>query len=334
MGSGSSRKKKVDRQTQVSSAPTRDRSRTPSPPLVIRNTHHSQRPRSSHPSPWLSKTHTQSLLSNSNLGQYESIWERDGKLSSKFQELIKSGLTTIEHDQKETHHKELVTTHSSKYESAEVQSTLTSQFDSIHNLSTSERLDTLMVNLKQTHANFDEIVQHRIQQVTLETESLLARIVKETEKLQQDLLIQAKEQQTIEDEQYRLLLEEFIAKLDEKRAKQLAFIQEQLKQQRLQIFNDSQIRIRAVSEQANLVKNQIMSEEERKASEKVDSIVNEINSTSTDSAIQQMSTQIKTQINLTVYEKVGSNKSENDVHSDENDQKIVIKRTKVISIQA
>ncbi|CAF4489597.1 unnamed protein product [Rotaria sp. Silwood2] len=150
--------------------------------------------------------------------------------------------------------------------------------------------------------------------------------------LQQDLLIQAKEQQTIEDEQYRLLLEEFIAKLDEKRAKQLAFIQEQLKQQRLQIFNDSQIRIRAVSEQANLVKNQIMSEEERKASEKVDSIVNEINSTSTDSAIQQMSTQIKTQINLTVYEKVGSNKSENDVHSDENDQKIVIKRTKVICV--
>ncbi|CAF0788906.1 unnamed protein product [Rotaria sordida] len=340
MGSGLSRNRKVNRQIQVSSA-SQGRTRTPSPPVVIRSVNYTRRPYSSQPSPWLPKRHKRNSPPNSSLGQYTSIWESNGKLSSKFEQLIKSGSTNIEHDQKETNNKHLVTKHSSKYESAQVQSKLTSQFESIHNLSTSEILDTLMNNLKQTHTDFDQTVQRRIQQITSQTESVLAQIVQETQKSQQDLLIQAKEQQIIEDEQYRLLLEEFVAKLDEKRAKQLALIQEQLKEQRLQIFNESQLKIRAVSEQANSIKNQIMSEEERAASEKIDSIVNEINSISTDSAIQHLGTQIKTQINLTLYEKVGSNKSDKEFHFDEDDQQIkndnnerISKRTIFISNQS
>ncbi|CAF3476490.1 unnamed protein product [Rotaria socialis] len=177
-----------------------------------------------------------------------------------------------------------------------------------------------MNDLKQTHTNFDQTVQQRIQQITLQTESILAQIVQETQQNQQNLLIEAKEQQTVEDEQYRILLEEFIIKLDEKKAKQLALIQEKLKQQRLEIFNESQLKIRTVSEQAALMKNQIMFEEEKKTSENIDLIVNEIKSISSDSAIQQLGTQIKTQINLTLYEKVGSNKSQSEVNFNLDDQ--------------
>jgi hypothetical protein len=173
-----------------------------------------------------------------------------------------------------------------------------------------------MNNLKQTHTNFDQTVQQRIQQITLQTESILAQIVQETQQNQQNLLIEVKEQHAVEDQQYRILLEEFIIKLDEKRAKQLALIQEKLKQQRLEIFNESQLKIRTVSEQATLMKNQIMFEEEKKTSENIDLIVNEINSISTDSAIQQLGTQI----NLTLYEKVGSNKSQNELNFNSDDQ--------------
>ncbi|CAF3481674.1 unnamed protein product [Rotaria sp. Silwood1] len=321
MGTGSSRNQKVSRQTQVPSA-SKARAQTPSPPVVPQPTNYPRRPYSSQPSPWLPKPHKRNSLTNSSLEEYASIWEQDGKLSSKFEQLIKSGLTDIQHDQKETNHKHLVTKHSSQYESAEVQSKLTSQFESIHNLTTSERLDTLMTNLKQTHIDFDQIVQRRIQQITTQTESILSQIVQETQKSQQGLLIQAKEQQILEEEQYRFLLAEFLAKLDEKRAQHLAIIQEQLKEQRLQIFNESQIKIRAVNEQANLIKNQIRSDEERKASEKIDSIVNEINAVSTNSNIQHLGAQIKTQINITLYDKVGSNKSENLFIFDEDDQQI------------
>jgi hypothetical protein len=53
-----------------------------------------------------------------------------------------------------------------------------------------------------------------------------------------------------------------------------------------------------------------MSEEERKTSEKIDLIVDEMNSISTESAIQHIGAEIKTNINLTVVEIVGSNNSQ------------------------
>ena len=228
------------------------------------------------------------------------------KLSSTFEQLIRSGSTKLEHDQKETRRAENVTKHSSQYQTAQIQSSLQSEFQSIHSLSTSDKLDELILNLKQTHVDFDDSVKRRIGQITTETESILGQIVEETQLNQQELLIRAKEQQTIEDEQYRFLLEDFIKQLDEKRARQLSFIQEQLQEQRLEIFNQSQLKIRALNEQANSLKTHIMSQEEKKASEKIDSIVEEINSITTESAIHQIGTEIKTNINLTLLETVGS----------------------------
>ena len=186
-----------------------------------------------------------------------------------------------------------------------------------------------MINLKQTHLDFDEAVKRRTGQITSETESVLAQIVEETQQYQQQLLMQAKQQQTIQDEQYRRLLEEFIVQLDERRAKQLATIQQQLQDQRLQIFNESQLKIRAVNEQANSVKNYIMSEEERRASEKIDLIVTEINTISTDSAIHDIGSETTTKIDLTVHETVGfkSTGQQFQPGSDDQFKQLSIKRT-------
>lgn len=137
----------------------------------------------------------------------------------------------------------------------------------------------------------------------------------------------AKEQQTIQDEQYRILLEDFVQRLDEKRARQLAFIQEQLQEQRLEIFNQSQLKIRALTEQANSLKTEIMSQEEKIASKTIDSIINEINSISTESAIQDIATEIKTNINLTVTETVGSNNTSTQYDRQLNRQHITRKTT-------
>lgn len=68
-----------------------------------------------------------------------------------------------------------------------------------------------------------------------------------------------------------------------------------------------------------------MIEEEEKASNQIHFIVNEINSISTESAIQQIGTQIKSQFNLTIHEIVGSNNSQN------NSSTTNLKRTTYIS---
>ncbi len=249
------------------------------------------------------------------------------QLSSKFEELIRSESIKIENNQKEIHNHQLVTKHSSTCNTALVESTLTSQVQSTHNLSKSEKIDSFIFNLKQTHIDFDEIVKRRIQQITTETESILTQILEETQQSQQQLLKHAKEQQLLEDEKYRKAVEEFIAQLDEKRAKQLAFIQGQLQEQRLIIFNESQLKFRAVSEQANSIKNQIMIEEERKASEKIDSIVTEMNSISRESTIQHLGAEIKTNINLILHETVGSNNIQLIDYDHSNKQEIIKKTT-------
>lgn len=229
------------------------------------------------------------------------------KLSTTFEQLIRTTPKPIEHEQKEIRKSENVSKHTSSYQSASVQSTVKSEIQTLHSLTTPDKLDALILHLKQTQADFDEAVKHRLGQITQETESILAQIVEETQTSQQQLLNEAKEQQTIQEEQYRTLLENYILKLDEERAKRLAIIQEQLQQQRLQIFNQSEIKIRSLNQQANSIKSNIMQQEEKKAAEKINAIVDEINTISTESAFQNIGAQVITNISVDVVETVGSN---------------------------
>ena len=316
MGSGSSRKRQVNRHVQVpSSAKTLRRSPSPEP-----SEDSSKRPYSS---PLLIKDQIRFPQSNSSLSHYQRIWESNGKvflfnsfvsfsfffqlkLTSTFEQLIRTAPKAVEHEQKEIRKSENITKQSSSYQTASVQSTVKSEVQSIHKLTTPDKLDILILNLKQTQTDFDDAVKRRIGQITNETESILAQIVEETQTSQQELLNEAKKQQTIEDDKYRALLEEFIQKLDEKRAKQLASFQEDLQQQRLQIFNQSEIKIRALNDQANSIKSNIMTQEEKKAAEKISAIVDEINTISTESAFQNVGAQITTNINVDVIQTVGS----------------------------
>jgi hypothetical protein len=70
-----------------------------------------------------------------------------------------------------------------------------------------------------------------------------------------------------------------------------------------------------------------MSQEEKIASKTIDSIINEINSISTESAIQDIATEIKTNINLTVTETVGSNNTSTQYDRQLNRQHITKKTT-------
>jgi len=73
-----------------------------------------------------------------------------------------------------------------------------------------------------------------------------------------------------------------------------------------------------------------MSEEDKKASEKIELIVTEINSISTESAIQNLGAEIKSDFNLTIHETVGSNNPQQQFQYDHDHQK-QIKRTTFIS---
>ena len=190
-----------------------------------------------------------------------------------------------------------------------VESTLDTQTHSCINLSTSERVDDLIKNLNRIHTQLDDNIKRRTQQISNETESVLAQIINETQDEQQRLLFYAKEQQVKQDEHYRELLQGYISQIDEMKAKDLAELQEELQEFREQIIRVSQTKIMTVNEQANIIKSKIVSEERQQASLKIEAINAQLQTLPDDETFQQFGSELMTKINVTTSTNVGTKAS-------------------------
>ena len=221
------------------------------------------------------------------------------------------GPLTLVHTQEESSKKELTSEHSSSYETAEVRSVLTSEVSTLIQLSTSSQLDLLLDSLKKNNVHFDVTVQQRIGQVTEQSELVIGQIIRETEKNQQQLLQRAREEQLNEDRDYREKLQHFLQELDQRRAMQLNNIQQNLQRRREEIGEESQLKLRSLTEQANSLKAQIMAQEENKASQQMETIIEQINTMNRDPQLQQLGTTNRTNIQLTIEETVGTSNSNN-----------------------
>jgi len=191
-------------------------------------------------------------------------------------------------------------------DSTHVESILDTQTHSCINLSTSDKIDELIKNLNRIHTQLDDAIKRRTQQVSVDTESVLAHIINETHEEQQRLLHYAKEQQTIQDEHYRELLQKYISELDEMRAKELTQLQEELQNCREQILQASQMKIMTVNEQANIIKSKIVQEEQRQASMKIDAVNVQLQNLSTDETFQQLGSELLTKTNVIINANVGT----------------------------
>jgi hypothetical protein len=195
---------------------------------------------------------------------------------------------------------------STNVDSTHVESTLNTQTHSCINLSTSEKIDNLIKTLNRIHTQLDDTIKRRTQQISTETESVLAHIINETQQEQQRLLFYAKEQQTKQDEHYREQLQKYISQLDEMKAKELTELQEELQDSREQIMQVSHMKITKVNEQANIIKSKIVKDEQQLASMKIDAINLQLQDLSTDDAFQQLGSEIITKTNVITNTNVGT----------------------------
>jgi hypothetical protein len=192
------------------------------------------------------------------------------------------------------------------FDSAHVESVLNTQSHSCINLSTSEKIDELIKNLNHIHTQLDESIKYRTEKVSTDTKSVLAHIIDETQQEQQRLLYYAKEQQTRQDEHYCELLQKYISQLDGMKAKELAQLQEELQVCREQIMQVSQFKIKTVNEQANILKSDIVREEQQQASMKIDAINIQLQNLTTDDTFQLLGSEIMTKTNVITNTNVGT----------------------------
>ena len=223
--------------------------------------------------------------------------------------MLKAEFDKAEHHQKETIEMNWMKKSSSDFGTAHVESSLNTQTHSCINLSTSERIDELIKNLNRIHTELDETIRRRTQQISVETESVLAHIINETQEEQQRLLGFAKERQTNQNEHYREQLQAYIAKLDEIRAKEIARLQEELQDCREQILQVSQVKIKSVNEQANIAKSKVVKEEQQQASMKIEAINVQLQHLTTDRTFQQLGTESTSRTSITASSHVGAKAS-------------------------
>ena len=167
-------------------------------------------------------------------------------------------------------------------------------------------MDELIKNLNDIHTKLDEIIKQRTELISNETESVLTHILQETQQKQQRLLNYAKQQQSKQDENYQKLLQEYISHLDQKKAEELSQLQKELQFYRDQILEESQLKIMTVNEQANNMKAKILKDEQQKATEKIDSVMAQIQKMSTDDKLQHLGSEIITKTNVLTNANVGT----------------------------
>lgn len=219
---------------------------------------------------------------------------------------MKAEFSKDEHHQNDLIENKWTENNKTEQDSAHVESSLTSEMHSCLNLSTSEKIDELITDLAQIHSQLDDTIRRRTQQISVETESVLAQIINETQQEQQRLLKYAKERQNQQENRYRNQLKVYISKLDDMKVKDLSQMQEELNQCREQILKVSQMKIMLVNEQANVAKSRVMKEEQQQASMKLNSINLQLKNLSKDKNFQQLGAESKSRTSLLVSSHVGT----------------------------
>ena len=118
----------------------------------------------------------------------------------------------------------------------------------------SDKLDQLLARLSTTHAQLDYYSQRRTQQISIETQNIIQKILQETKDKQRELLVEAQIRAQQFQQEYQNDLQWKINQLNEDKAQQLADLEKNLNIQQENILIDARQQIDLLQKEANLVR--------------------------------------------------------------------------------
>jgi len=117
----------------------------------------------------------------------------------------------------------------------------------------SDKLDQLMDRLSTTHAQLDQYTQRRTQQISIETQNIINKILEETKEKQRELLIEAQQRSQVFQQEYQNDLQIKVNQLNEEKAQQLADLEKNLNSQQEFILINARQQIDSLQRDANQV---------------------------------------------------------------------------------
>lgn len=110
-----------------------------------------------------------------------------------------------------------------------------------------------MNRLSTTHAQLDNYTQRRTQQISIETQNIINKILEETKEKQRELLLEAQSKSQLFQEEYQNDLQVKINQLNEEKAQQLADLEKTLNTQQENILTNARQQIDSLQKEANQV---------------------------------------------------------------------------------
>ncbi|CAF1329818.1 unnamed protein product [Adineta ricciae] len=166
--------------------------------------------------------------------------------------------------------------HTAQAENVHVQSVVQTESQSKVSMENTKKINDLMARLGSTHLQVDEYSRRRTEEISEAVTESIKKVVAETQVQQQQLLADANTRTVTIENDFKLKLQEYVAKLDADKAALLAQLEKELHTRQEQILEAARKRIDDLNEEANRLKMGVLKEAQAQSNAQVTKITEQV----------------------------------------------------------
>jgi hypothetical protein len=178
--------------------------------------------------------------------------------------------------------------HSAQAENVHVKSVVQTETQSKVSLENSKKITDLMARLGSTHLQVDEYSRRRTEEISEAVAESIKKIVAQTQLQQQQLLADANLQTSEIENNFKLQLQDYVAKIDSEKACLLAQLEKELNVRQEVILESARQRIDDLNEEANRLKLGVLKEAQAQSSAQVTKITEQVSALGQEDASRRL----------------------------------------------
>jgi len=166
--------------------------------------------------------------------------------------------------------------HSAQTENVHVQSIVQTETQSKVSMENTRKINELMTRLGSTHLQIDEYSRRRTEEINEAVTGSIQKVVAETQLHQQQLLADANHRTAQLENDFKIRIQEHVARLDAEKAVLLAQLEKELNDRQEKILIDARKRIDDLNEEGNRLKMGVLREAQAQSSAKMTAITEQV----------------------------------------------------------
>jgi len=166
--------------------------------------------------------------------------------------------------------------HTAQAENVHVQSVVQTETQSKVSIENSKKITDLMARLGSTHLQVDEYSRKRTEEISEAVSESIKKVVAETQQHQQQLLADANSRTAQIEQDFKVKMQDYVARLDAEKAALLGQLEKELSVRQDTILEQARKRIDDLNEEANRLKMGVLREAQAQSNAKINQISEQV----------------------------------------------------------